>query len=266
MAFVVTGDVRIHSGFSSQALGNRRDVRIYLPPGYEDNPDKHYPVLYVHDGQNVFDSRTAAFGTEWGLDETAQHLIQSGKLPELIIVAADNTPDRLSEYSPLPDPKHGGGRAEAYARFMVDELKPFVDRTYRTRTEEEHTGVMGSSMGGLVSLYLGFRHPEVYGLVGALSPSLWWADREVSRQLTESPGPERVWLDAGALEGRDADGNGVVDPIDNTRELAGRLVETGWTRDNYLFYREVQDGAHNEASWARRAGQVLQALYGPLPE
>lgn len=262
---VVTGDVRIHTGFRSQALGNRRDVRVYLPPGYEQHPEQRYPVLYVQDGQNVFDSATAAFGVEWGLDETAESLIRQGKLPPMIIVAADNTPDRLAEYSPLPDPKHGGGRADAYGRFMVDELKPFVDSHYRTRPEREHTGVMGSSMGGLVSLYLGFKHPGVFGLVGALSPSLWWADHEASRQLPCTGGPQRIWLDAGSEEGEDADHNGVADPIDDTRELGHRLIDAGWTDENYLFYREVQGGTHTEGSWAERAGDVLQALYGERP-
>lgn len=262
---MVTGDVRIHHGIRSQALGNQRNVRVYLPPGYEQNPDQRYPVLYVHDGQNVFDSATAAFGVEWGLDETAEHLIRSGQLPPMIIVAADNTPDRLAEYSPIPDPGHGGGKAEAYGRFLVDELKPFVDRQYRTKGDRENTGVMGSSMGGLVSLYLGFKHPSTFGLVGALSPSLWWADRQASRELVTSDGPDRIWLDAGTREGRDANGNGVSDVIDDTRALGHRLAEAGWIADNDLFYREVQDGTHTEASWAERAGDVLLALYGQRP-
>jgi predicted alpha/beta superfamily hydrolase len=261
---VVTGDVRIHHGFPSRALGNRRDVRVYLPPGYEQNPDRHYPVLYVQDGQNVFDGATAAFGVEWGLDETAERLIRSGELPPMIIVAADNTPERLAEYSPVPDPEHGGGKAEAYGAFLVDELKPFVDQRYRTLKDREHTGVMGSSMGGLVSLYLGFKHPGVFGLVGALSPSLWWADHLASQQLAGS-GPSRIWLDAGTREGQDADQNGVSDMIDDTRELAHRLIDTGWTKENFLFYREVQGGTHSEASWAERAGDVLTALYGERP-
>ncbi len=262
---MVTGDVRIHHGFRSQALGNRRDVRVYLPPGYEENADRHYPVLYVQDGQNVFDSATAAFGVEWGLDETAEGLIRAGKLPPMIIVAADNTPERMAEYSPLPDPRHAGGKAEAYGRFLVDELKPFVDKEYRTMPEREHTGVMGSSMGGLVSLYLGFKHPATFGLVGALSPSLWWADHQASQQLLQSQGPDRIWLDAGTREGSDENGNGVSDVIDDTRELGHRLVDTGWTKENYLFYREVEGGTHTEAAWAERAGDVLMALYGERP-
>ncbi|MEW6277047.1 MAG: alpha/beta hydrolase-fold protein [Candidatus Eremiobacterota bacterium] len=259
----LTGDVRQHRAFPSSVLGNRRDVWVYLPPGYADHPDKRYPVLYVHDGQNVFDRSTAAFGVEWGLDETAERLIRDGRLPELIIVAAANTPGRLDEYSPCPDPQHGGGGADRYGRFLVEELKPFVDGTYRTSRDAADTGVLGSSLGGLVSLHLGWTYPHVFGLVGALSPSLWWASGQALEGIASRPegGPGKLWLDAGHREGSDRDGNGVADMVDDARELAARLHQGGFTREKDLHYREFRDGAHNEASWGARAGEVLQALF-----
>lgn len=262
----LAGDVRIHEGFPSEILGNRRDILVYLPPGYEENPAERYPVLYVHDGQNVFDAATAAFGVEWGLDETAERLIREGKLREILIVAIP-TARRTYEYTPLADPRFGGGGAEAYAEFLLTELKPFIDRKYRTLPDPQHTATMGASLGGLCSLYLGWKHPEIFGQVAALSPALWWADGAVLEQLREAPGgPRRVWLDAGTDESPlDRDENGVPDHLDRTRAMWTILVDKGYRRGESLSYREIPGAQHDEKSWGQRAGEVLVWLFGEPP-
>src|SRR5262249_43850872 len=156
----------------SRILNNDRDVLVYLPPGYEKERQKRYSVFYLNDGQNLFDGATAFVpGQEWHVDETAESLISSGKVDPLIIVGIDNAGnDRVNEYTPVADEKYKGGRADLYGRMLVEELKPFIDSTYRTRKDAGHTGIGGSSLGALVSLYLGFKYPDVFRKVAALSP------------------------------------------------------------------------------------------------
>lgn len=135
-------------------LGNSRSLRIYLPPSYGTRSDLRYPVLYMHDGQNLFDARSAAYGVEWGIDETMDRLIAEGKMAEAIVVGIDNTPERIAEYTPCCDPQHGGGKLEQYESFIVDTVKPYIDRTYRTLPGKEHTALMGSSLGGIASVHM----------------------------------------------------------------------------------------------------------------
>src|SRR5438067_3163560 len=153
----LTGNIHCHRQFPSRTLGNRRDILVYLPPGYRRFLRRHYPVLYLHDGQNLFDSATAFGGVEWGVDETAQRLILGGKIEPLIIIGIYNTGEqRIDEYTPTIDPRQQrGGKADLYGRFIVEELKPFIDHRYRTMAGPEFTGLGGSSLGGLVSFYLG---------------------------------------------------------------------------------------------------------------
>jgi enterochelin esterase-like enzyme len=166
----LTGDIRYHKNFHSKVLNNDRDIIVYLPPGYETNKNKRFSVFYMHDGQNLFDGATSFIpGQEWKVDETAQSLINAHKIEPLIVVGIYNTgKDRVNEYTPAQDPKYkAGGNADLYARMLVEELKPFIDRTYRTKPDAAHTGLGGSSLGGLVSLYLGLTVPgtEVCGCV-----------------------------------------------------------------------------------------------------
>lgn len=260
----MTGDIRYHE-VNSKLLGNTRQVWVYLPPGYAHNPDKTYPVVYAMDGQNVFESGTAFGGQEWGLDEAAQRAIQQGRMREAIVVAVSNAgAGRIEEYSPVADPKYGGGGGEKFAQFLSTELKPMIDGAYRTRTEAENTAVLGSSMGGLISLYLGLAHSNTFGLIGALSPSLWFAEKDMIRAWQERPPaqrPERIWLDMGDRESQtDEDHNGVADVLDNTRALHQVLAQQGQAG---LNYQEIAGGTHSEASWSRRIQDVLEALLPP---
>ncbi|MHB2018312.1 MAG: alpha/beta hydrolase [Candidatus Xenobia bacterium] len=254
----VTGDVRIYHGVGSDVLHNQRDVVVYLPPGYRDDPQKRYPVLYLQDGQNLFDPSTAFNGHEWHLDETAESLIRSRQMQPCIMVGVYNTPDRMEEYTPVSDPDEPGGKADAYESFLTRELKPYIDSHYRTEPDAAHTGIMGSSLGALLALHAGFTHPEVFGLVGALSPSLWWAHQWMNDFVAHQagPGPQKIWLDIGTNEGDDPQGN-----VDNTRRFEHTLEAKGYQPGRSLGYEEIPGAQHNEDAWAARSDQVLEFLF-----
>jgi predicted alpha/beta superfamily hydrolase len=251
--------LRTHERFHSQFLPDDRDVTVYLPPGYDTEPRRHYPVLYLHDGQNLFDPDTAfTRGEHWRVGETATALINDGRIEPLIIVGISNTGKRrLSEYTPTADKRRGGAEADAYGRLLCDELKPFIDGAYRTLQDPHYTGIGGSSLGGLVSLYLGLVRPDVFSRVAALSPSVWWDRRAILRYVRDAnPKPRlRVWLDIGTAEGRQH--------VTNLRLLRAGMLKAGWTEGDDLHYAEIDGGTHSERAWADRFDRVLEYLYGP---
>ena len=253
----ISGPRLVHvPSFASSFLTPRRDLWVYLPPGYDSSPERRYPVLYMHDGQNLFDGSLAAFGVAWEVDEAADAGILAGQIEPLIIVGIESTSDRMSEYTPVVDSEYGGGNASNYGRFLVEELKPYIDAQYRTRTGPDDTGLAGSSLGGLVSLYLGLEHPDVFRRLGVVSPSVWWADKDIIDRVTaiEAKLPLFVWLDIGTAEG-----SGTA--VGNTRELRDALVDEGWGLEVDLIYREYNGAQHNEASWAERFPEILRALF-----
>jgi predicted alpha/beta superfamily hydrolase len=253
----LTGDIRTHEGFHSKYLEHDRTIVVYVPPGH-DTGGLHYPVLYLHDGQNVFDQATA-FGDEWRVDETAQQLITGGRIAPLIVVGVYNSGEhRLDEYTPTARPdKGGGGHADDYGKMLVEELKPFIDTTYRTRPDQEHTAMGGSSLGGLLTLHLGLRYPTTFGKLAVLSPSVWWDDRVILREVEALPTKpkQRVWLDAGTREGSEV--------IPDARMLRDALLAKGWVIAEDFMYYEARGGEHNEKSWAKRVGPVLKFLFPP---
>ncbi|MFQ3638484.1 MAG: alpha/beta hydrolase-fold protein [Chloracidobacterium sp.] len=239
-------------------MAQKRHIIAYLPPGHGDDPSARYPVLYMHDGQNLFDGDTAYVrGHDWKMARTAERLILEKKIEPLIIVGIWNTGvHRMDEYTPTRDPnvKQGGG-LPLYGRFIVEELKPFVDATYHTDPSRDRTGIGGSSLGGLAALLLGLHYSEHFGRIAALSPSLWW-DHGVAfrlvRHLKRKP-DIRVWLDMGTREM----GSGIL----HLRQMRDLLAEYGWTLNKDLFYREVRGGKHTEGDWGKRIGAVLRRLY-----
>ena len=256
-----TGTLRVHPAFPSRLLAPR-DVHVYLPPGYEQAKSRRYPVLYLHDGQNIFDS--ASMGMEWQFDETAETLIRAGRIEPLIVVAVANTDARREEYTPTsvewkrPDGsiEKGGGKSNLYGRFLIEELKLFIDRTYRTRPEAANTSVGGASLGGLVSVWLALEHPHVFGNVLAVSPTVWWDDFVILQKIAALPRktPARVWIDIGSLEGANA--------VSGARRLRDALLEKGWKPGTDLEYFEQEGGQHDEISWASRVEGMLTFLYG----
>jgi predicted alpha/beta superfamily hydrolase len=252
----------LHTGFHSRYLPHDRDIVVYLPPGYGDSPEHRYPVLYLHDGQNLFDPETAFLGQEWRADETADALIFSGEIEPLIMVGIYNTGEnRINEYTPTGIASgHQGGKACLYAAMIVDELKPFIDSEYRTLDGPENTGMGGSSLGGLVTLYIGLSHPETFGKLAAISPSIWWDRRAILRIAREAPIPEprpRIWLDIGTAEG-----NHPGRIVRDARLMRNLLLRKGWQAGLDLAYFEDPGAWHSESAWAARLPGVLRFLFG----
>ena len=255
----LTGDIRTHESFHSRYLEHDRTAVVYLPPDYDPATVVRYPVLYLHDGQNVFDQATS-FGEEWHVDETAQELITSGRIEPIIIVGVYNTGDhRIDEYTPTTstDAKLGGrgGHADDYGRMLVEELKPFIDETYKTLPAAANTAIGGSSLGGLLTMHLGLRYPTAFGKLAVLSPSVWWDGRVILDEvaaISDKP-QQRIWLDAGVREGERV--------IADARLLRDALVAKGWIPGDDLTYFEAADGEHNERSWAARVAPVLEFLF-----
>jgi predicted alpha/beta superfamily hydrolase len=254
----LTGDFRTHEGFHSRYVEHDRTVLVYLPPGYDQATADRYPVLYLHDGQNVFDQATS-FSDEWRVDETAQELITAGCIEPIIIVGVYNTGDhRIDEYTPTPSAdRTAGGHADDYGRMLVEELKPFIDSTYKTFPGAANTAIGGSSLGGLLTLHLGLRYPTAFGKLAVLSPSVWWDDRVILHEVQALPGKraQRIWLDVGVREGERC--------VGDSRLLRDALVAKGWVLGEDLSYFEAEDGEHNERSWGARVTPMLEFLFPP---
>ncbi len=254
----LTGDIRTYQGFRSRYLRNERDVLIYLPPDYQKEPERRYPVLYLHDGQNLFDGATAYVpGQEWSVDETAEALIRAKEIEPLIIVGVNNARDhRIDEYTPTRDQnRKRGGRAQLYSEMLLHEIKPRIDMDFRTLSGPENTGVGGSSLGGLLTLVIGMRLPHQFGKIAAMSPALWWGDRYIVRQAQElkEKFPSQIWLDMGTEESEEC--------LRDSRALYEALTAKGWQEGSDLHYQEVSGAGHNEAAWAARIGNVLKFLF-----
>jgi predicted alpha/beta superfamily hydrolase len=260
----LTGEFRTHRNFHSRHLSSDRDVLVYLPPGYDAKKGRRYPVLYLHDGQNLFDGATAFIkGAEWRVDEGAQALIASRAIEPLIIVGIYNAgKERVDEYTPTVDAKYKmGGRADLYGRMIVEELKPFIDSEYRTLRGAKDTGLGGSSLGGLVSLYLALKYPQTFGRVAVVSPSVWWDNRMIINQvraLKKRP-RLRIWLDMGTREGGNPEE--AKRGVENARLLRDALLSKGWKENSDLKYFEAEGAEHNERAWAARVDPMLRFLF-----
>jgi predicted alpha/beta superfamily hydrolase len=250
-------DLRKHEKFRSRVLRNQRDLIVYLPPRYRDEPRRRFPILYLHDGQNLFDAATSFVpGMDWQVGHTADDFILTGAVQPLIIVGIYNAGKaRINEYTPTKAPRLGGGRADRYAKFLMQEVMPFIQREYRALSDPRVTGIGGSSLGGLLSLYLGLKHPRTFGRIAALSPSVWWNHSVIHRfaAATNVEQRPRIWLDIGTNESPR-----IVPDVEQFRDI---LLQKGWQLGRDLFYQRVDGAEHNEAAWARRVGPFLQFLY-----
>lgn len=252
--------IRIHENFGSTHLAAPRNVLVYLPPDYGQNTERRYPVLYMHDGQNLMNAEDAFGGVAWEVDETAQKLILANEIEPVIIVGIYNSGEkRIDEYTPVKGERGKmrgrGGLADQYGRMIIEELKPFIDREYLTRPEREFTGLGGSSLGGLVSLYLGFKRPDVFSRLAVISPSVWWANNQIIREiaLVGERLPLRIWLDIGKKEG-----SRIKHQVRALKEI---LLANGWKNDLDLAYYEIPEARHEESAWAQRFGEVLKFLF-----
>jgi enterochelin esterase-like enzyme len=259
-----TGDLRLHE-FQSRVFQNTRFLRVWLPPGYDnaENAGRHYPVLYLNDGQNLFEAAAAFAGIEWQVDETADQLIREGVVPPLIVVGIDNAgKDRIREYMPYRslNPRMLRVRGRYYPDFLMNEVMPFAERSYRVAAGPENTGLGGSSLGALIALYMAMARPGVIGRLLLESPSLWASGRRlISESRSVRIWPERIFLAAGTAEAGNAERSRTV--VDDVRELAAILRRAVLSERRLRLM--IKDGAgHNEAAWAERFPEALQFLFG----
>jgi predicted alpha/beta superfamily hydrolase len=247
--------------FISKLVDDHHDLIVYLPPMYKADGDRRFPLLYMQDGQNLFDPETSFIkGNYWRLGETADALIKDGAIEPLIIVGIYNSGvKRIDEYTPVEDKRLGGGQADAYGRMLVEELKPFIEGQYRTQPGAENCGMGGSSLGGLVTLYLGLQYPEVFSRLAVMSPSVWWRSRTILRTVgaLEKKPELRIWLDIGTKESTRA--------VPDARLLRDGLIKKGWQLGEDLAYFEAEGGEHTESAWALRAGPMLRFLFPARP-
>lgn len=245
----ITGTVAYHRQLSGEGLNHKRDIIVWLPPSYEQNRSKRYPVLYMHDGQNIFDPATAFTGYDWRVDEVADSLIRLKMMEEIIIVGIYNSPDRLPEYSDSP-------LGTAYRDFVISVVKPLIDSTYRTKPDRKHTAVMGSSLGGLSAFIFAWKRPDIFGVAGCLSTSFWYDNEKTLKEIKEYAGPKkdiRIYLDCGGRE---------KELVGGYRRMVDILKKKGFVKGKDLGYYLDTRGVHNEHSWAKRVWKPLLFMFG----
>ncbi len=239
----IVGKADYHKDVFSPILNNKRDILVWLPTGYnpKKNPDKKYPVLYMQDGQNLIDPKTSYAGKDWRVDETITKLIRQKKIKEIIVVGIYNSPDRLDEYS-------WGEKGQNYLKFLVTELKPFIDSVYKTMPNKNNTAIMGSSMGGLISFYAAWHYPDVFSMAGCMSSSFYFNNDRSIKQVEDYKGPKKhikFYIDHGE------DGN-----IRGQRMFV-ELSKKGYVIGQDIDYYYEPGGEHNERDWASRLERPL---------
>jgi len=263
----VVGTLKVAPEFYSTQLDNHRDLLVWLPPSYDASAEQRYPVIYMHDGQNLFDAETSFVG-EWQVDETMTTLAADGL--QAIIVGLPNNDQRVLEYNPFPDTWVGKGKGDAYLQFIVQTVKPLIDAVFRTLPGRDSTGIAGSSMGGLISLYAYFKHADVFGLCGAFSPAYWFGGSAIMDFVRDVPyAPGKLYMDIGTDEGVVAQRfpwrKGITQQemsrryVESVRRIRDLLREKGYAD---MLYVEENGAPHNEDAWARRLPAAMRYLLG----
>jgi len=254
--------------FTSKIFHNTRMLRVWVPGNYlsPHNAHRRYPVLYMQDGQNLFDKTTASAG-EWQMDETADHLIGSFKIGQMFIVGIDNAGEKRStEYLPYPDPRNpqfpsaNDVRGKDYGKFLLTEVMPFLVKKYRIATGAPNTGIGGSSYGAVVSLYTALDHPTVFGHVLIESPPLWVGDGELLKDAQKAKLlPQKIYIGVGSAESEDI--KHAEEEVQDVKDLEKVLRAKGMGSTRLKVV--VQEGArHNEAAWSSRLPEAMLFLYG----
>jgi predicted alpha/beta superfamily hydrolase len=267
-AVTLTGLIDVLPKIRSEELANEREVIVYLPPGYNDpaNANTRYPVLYMHDGQNLMNTKTSFKGIEWQVDETAERLISEGKIAPVIIVGVYNAEQRTPEFTPgvlASGEEVGGARGEVYGKFVVEKIKPLIDSKYRTLPDKANTSLAGSSMGGLITLAMLKQFPDTFGNAAVLTPHL---------QINGKPATLALGDDLSFLKGRkfyidmgDQGGDnypGGADPMKDAEAFVAKLSSSGLKADQDFKYVPLPGTSHDEPAWQKRFDQVLVYLYG----
>jgi predicted alpha/beta superfamily hydrolase len=260
----VSGTIMIAQNIQSPQLGNQRHLLVYLPPSYNQDNGRHYPVLYMQDGQNLFDNATS-FAGEWGVDEAMEKLAHQEGLEAIVVGIPNSGRTRLAEYSPFPDSQLGGGLGDKYLSFVADTVKPIIDHDFRTLADRSNCGIMGSSMGGLISLYAFFHCPDLFGFAGVMSPSLWFGHGRIFTYIQDAAYyPGKIYLDVGTREHGD-DWSGIFfrrsrsrQSYAQVRHLKRILVNKGYRPIHDLLHIEEKGANHNEAAWQRRLPRALR--------
>jgi predicted alpha/beta superfamily hydrolase len=253
----LTGNIKIHEGFESRFLPANRNLIVYLPPDYENNKSRRYPVVYLQDGQNMFDAATSFLpGREWHVDEEAQTLINQHAIDPLIIVGISSSGlSRVNDFTPpiAAGPKPPG-HADLYGRMLVEEIKPFIDTRYRTLTARDQTALAGTSLGGLATLYLGLKYKDVFGKLAIISPAAFWDDEIIVRYVRSLPRKtnQRIYLTIGTAE--------LPDFLNSTRNLRRAIISKGWKEGSDFGYLEVEGAQHTPREHAVRIDHTLRFL------
>ena len=248
----ISGNYRIHDAFHSRYLRFDRRVIVWLPPSYEKRPDLRYPVLYMQDGQQVFDPQTSTWNQDWEVDEWCTKLIPEKKMQEVIVVAAYSTEDRFVEYSPSL-------AGSQYVRFVIDELKPFIDREYRTHPGRESTAVAGSSLGASIAFFMAWTRPEVFFGAACLSPAFRFRNDQMVLELVRHTAQRpdlRIYLYGGLGDPTEQE------LAEGMYEMAKLLKAAGFARDVNLRTSDDPAGKHTEVSWAQHTDEWLTFLFG----
>ena len=232
---------------NSEAIS--RKIWLYLPPNYSSSKE-NYPVIYMHDAQNLFD-KTTSYAGEWGVDEILNDVYKNTQKGFIVVGINNDGKERINEYSPWKHKKYGGGTGDNYLNMIIEELKPYIDANYRTKPNAEFTGIIGSSMGGLISYYAGLKYPNIFGKIGVISPSFWFSKEVLD--YTEEKAKDaniKMYFLLGDKEGMTKDFN----------EVSALLLKSGFKKEN-LKKKIIEGGEHNEAFWNRQFLEVITYLY-----
>lgn len=241
----------LDENFYMPQLDRTRRIWIYLPPDY-DNSNDHYPVLYMHDGQNLFDALTSFLG-EWEVDESLNDLAEEGYQVPIVVGIDNGGIERMNEYNPWINPQYGGGQGDEYIDFLVFTLKPYIDENFRTLPDRENTGIMGSSMGGLISQYGALKFQDVFSKSGIFSPAYWTADS--IWEFTNETGKQQSLKLYQLMGGQESPG-----AINDMWTMHNVLTDIGFN-ENEVFSLVVENGQHNEAFWKEQFADAYLWMY-----
>lgn len=241
----IVGSVVYYRKFRSRYPIAERDLLVWLPPSYKNDKSRHFPVLYMHDGQNLIDPLTSFAGRDWRVDESVTRLIRTGQIEEIMVVGIYNTRDRLEEYSESE-------KGDYYLKFIAEELKVFIDNNFRTLPDREASAIMGSSMGGLCSLRMIWEYPHVFGMAGCLSSSFYHGNGAIFKRIESSKGRKnmKIYIDSGEDGKKDA------------QKMFCLLTSKGFVLGEELDYYFDRGAGHNEDAWADRLERPLRFMFG----